>query len=191
MQRLSLLALGNLGFCSENRRILSQSESLHELLLRLTVTPVPRVNKAAARALAILGISNLHYASDFYSKVYIHDLDIIRENYNYNFVVLNSGENENLQRAVKRKPVGKQGLRILSMDGGGMKGLATVQMLKQIEQGTGKRIHEMFDLICGTSTGGMLAVALGIKQMTLEQCEDIYKELGKKSGMWNILFLLC
>nr|XP_018686733.1 PREDICTED: phospholipase A I-like isoform X3 [Musa acuminata subsp. malaccensis] len=143
VQRLSLLALGNLGFCSENRRILSQSESLHELLLRLTVTPVPRVNKAAARALAILG------------------------------------ENENLQRAVKRKPVGKQGLRILSMDGGGMKGLATVQMLKQIEQGTGKRIHEMFDLICGTSTGGMLAVALGIKQMTLEQCEDIYKELGK------------
>ncbi|URE37227.1 patatin-like phospholipase family protein [Musa troglodytarum] len=143
VQRLSLLALGNLGFCSENRRILSQSESLRELLLRLTDAPVPRVNKAAARALAILG------------------------------------ENENLRRAVKRKPAGKQGLRILSMDGGGMKGLATVQMLKQIEQGTGKRIHEMFDLICGTSTGGMLAVALGIKQMTLEQCEDIYKELGK------------
>ncbi|THU46988.1 hypothetical protein C4D60_Mb09t10760 [Musa balbisiana] len=123
VQRLSLLALGNLGFCSENRRILSQSESLHELLLRLTVTPVPRVNKAASRALAILG------------------------------------ENENLRRAVKRKPVGKQGLRILSMDGGGMKGLATVQMLKQIEQGTGKRIHEMFDLICGTSTGGKLVFA--------------------------------
>ncbi|KAJ8459055.1 hypothetical protein OPV22_031981 [Ensete ventricosum] len=143
VQRLSLLALGNLGFCSENRRILSQSESLRELLLRLTVTPVPRVNNAAARALAILG------------------------------------ENENLRRAVKRKPVGKHGLHILSMDGGGMKGLATVQMLKQIEQGTGKRIHEMFDLICGTSTGGMLAVALGIKQMTLDQCEDIYKELGK------------
>ncbi|XP_042422913.1 phospholipase A I-like isoform X1 [Zingiber officinale] len=143
VQRLSLLAVGNLAFCFENRRILSQSESLRDLLLRLTVTSVPRVNKAAARALAILG------------------------------------ENENLRRAIKGRPVGKQGLRILSMDGGGMKGLATVQMLKQIEQGTGKRIHEMFDLICGTSTGGMLAVALGIKLMTLEQCEDIYKELGK------------
>lgn len=59
-----------------------------------------------------------------------------------------------------------------------MKGLATVQMIKQIEEGTGKRIHEMFDLICGTSTGGMLAIALGVKQMTLEQCEEIYKKLG-------------
>lgn len=59
-----------------------------------------------------------------------------------------------------------------------MKGMTTVRMLKQIEQGTGKRIHELFDLICGTSTGGMLAVALGIKHMTLDQCEEIYKKLG-------------
>lgn len=89
------------------------------------------------------------------------------------------GENENLRRAMKGRQVAKQGLRILSMDGGGMKGLATVQILKEIEKGTGRRIHELFDLICGTSTGGMLAVALGIKQMTLDQCEEIYKNLGK------------
>ncbi|OVA10564.1 Armadillo [Macleaya cordata] len=143
VQRLALLAVGNLAFCLENRRTLVTSESLRELLLRLTVASEPRVNKAAARALAILG------------------------------------ENENLRRALRGRQVAKQGLRILAMDGGGMKGLATVQMLKQIEQGTGKRIHEMFDLICGTSTGGMLAVALGIKQMTLDQCEEIYKKLGK------------
>ncbi|KAL4201106.1 hypothetical protein AMTRI_Chr02g256950 [Amborella trichopoda] len=143
VQRLALLAVGNLSFCLENRRTLVTSESLHELLLRLTHATESRVNRAAARALAILG------------------------------------ENENLRRAIKGRQVGKQGLRILAMDGGGMKGLATVQMLKQIEQGTGKRIHEMFDLICGTSTGGMLAVALGIKQMTLDQCEEVYKKLGK------------
>ncbi|KAJ8761900.1 hypothetical protein K2173_005611 [Erythroxylum novogranatense] len=143
VQRLALLAVGNLAFCSENRRILITSESLRDLLLRLTVTSEPRVNKAAARALAILG------------------------------------ENENLRRAVRGRPVAKQGLRILAMDGGGMKGLATVQILKAIEKGTGKRIHELFDLICGTSTGGMLACALGIKLMTLDQCEEIYKNLGK------------
>ncbi|KAF5177670.1 Phospholipase a i [Thalictrum thalictroides] len=143
VQRLALLCVGNMAFCLENRRILVTSESLRELLLHLMVSPEPRVNKAAARALAILG------------------------------------ENENLRRALKGRQVAKQGLRILSMDGGGMKGLATVQMLKKIEEGTGKRIHEMFDLICGTSTGGMLAVALGIKQMTLDQCEEIYKKLGK------------
>ncbi|KAF6175780.1 hypothetical protein GIB67_035907 [Kingdonia uniflora] len=143
VQRLALFSVGNLAFCLENRRSLVTSESLHELLLRLTAALEPRVNKAAARALAILG------------------------------------ENENLRRAIRGKQVAKQGLRVLSMDGGGMKGLATVQMLKQIEEGTGKRIHEMFDIICGTSTGGMLAVALGIKQMTLEECEEIYKKLGK------------
>ncbi|KAH7298485.1 hypothetical protein KP509_25G046000 [Ceratopteris richardii] len=89
------------------------------------------------------------------------------------------GENEYLRRAVKARMVGKRGLCILSMDGGGMRELATVQMLRRLEAGTGKRIHEMFDLICGTSTGGMLAVALGIKQMTLDECEEIYTKLGK------------
>ncbi|GMJ15302.1 hypothetical protein like AT1G61850 [Hibiscus trionum] len=143
VQRLSLIAVGNLAFCLENRRFLVNSESLKELLMRLTFTPEPLVNKAAARALAILG------------------------------------ENENLRRAIRGRQIPKQGLRILSMDGGGMKGLAAVQILKEIEKGTGKRIHELFDLICGTSTGGMLAVALGIKLMTLEQCEEIYKNLGK------------
>ncbi|XAR65626.1 Phospholipase A(1) [Bertholletia excelsa] len=143
VQRLSLLAVGNLAFCLENRRTLVASESLRELLLRLTVSSQPHVNRAAARALAILG------------------------------------ENENLRRAIRGRPVAKQGLRILSMDGGGMKGLATVQILKEIEKGTGKRIHELFDLVCGTSTGGMLAVALAIKLMTLERCEEIYKQLGK------------
>lgn len=84
-----------------------------------------------------------------------------------------------MRRAIKGRQVAKQGLRILTMDGGGMKGLATVQILKEIEKGTGKRIHEMFDLICGTSTGGMLAVALGIKLMSLDKCEEIYKKLGE------------
>ncbi|KAG0472479.1 hypothetical protein HPP92_017025 [Vanilla planifolia] len=59
VQRLALLVVGNLAFCLENRRMLVQSESLRELLLRLTVAPEPRVNKAAARALAILGMSIL------------------------------------------------------------------------------------------------------------------------------------
>ena len=65
-----------------------------------------------------------------------------------------------------------------------MKGLATVKMLREIEKGTGKQIHELFDLICGTSTGGMLAVALGIKLMSLEKCEEIYKQLGNFSFLF-------
>lgn len=101
------------------------------------------------------------------------------------YVIL--GENEILRRAIKGRQVPKRGLRVLTMDGGGMKGLATVKILKEIENGTGKQIHELFDLICGTSTGGMLAVALGIKLMSLEKCEEIYKELGKFSPSMNSL----
>lgn len=56
VQRLALLAVGNLAFCLENRRLLVTSESLQDLLLRLTVSSEPCVNKAAARALAILGL---------------------------------------------------------------------------------------------------------------------------------------
>ena len=56
MQRLSLFAVGNLAFCLETRRTLMHSESLRDLLIRLTISQERRVSKAAARALAILGI---------------------------------------------------------------------------------------------------------------------------------------
>ena len=41
-----------------------------------------------------------------------------------------------------------------------MKGLVQIEMLRQIEQRTGKRIVELFDWIVGTSTGGIIALAL-------------------------------
>ena len=56
MQRLSLFAVGNLAFCLETRRTLMHSESLRDLLIRSTFSQEKRVSKAAARALAILGI---------------------------------------------------------------------------------------------------------------------------------------
>lgn len=64
VQRLALFAIGNFAFCLENRRALVTSESLRELLLRLTAAPEPRVCKAAARALAILGAFLLGYFND-------------------------------------------------------------------------------------------------------------------------------
>ena len=52
------------------------------------------------------------------------------------------------------------GSRILFLDGGGMKGLVEIEVLSQLEEQTGRRITELFDWIVGTSTGGIIALAL-------------------------------
>jgi predicted acylesterase/phospholipase RssA len=53
-------------------------------------------------------------------------------------------------------------LRVLALDGGGIRGVIPSTVLAEIERKTGKRIAEMFDLIAGTSTGGILALGLTI-----------------------------
>lgn len=52
--------------------------------------------------------------------------------------------------------------RILSLDGGGLKGAFTAAALASWEKQTGLRIVDHFDLIAGTSTGGILAIGLGL-----------------------------
>ncbi len=49
---------------------------------------------------------------------------------------------------------------ILSIDGGGVRGIIPARVLQYIEEGTQKPIHELFDLIVGTSTGGLIALGL-------------------------------
>ena len=51
--------------------------------------------------------------------------------------------------------------RVLSLDGGGAKGFYTLGVLKEIEAMVGQPICECFDLIFGTSTGGIIAGLLG------------------------------
>ena len=45
----------------------------------------------------------------------------------------------------------------MALDGGGTRALLTIEMLKEVERQTGRRVHELFDVIAGTSTGGILA----------------------------------
>ena len=54
----------------------------------------------------------------------------------------------------------KAGSRILFLDGGGIRGLIQIEVLRQIEQATGRQITEIFDWIVGTSTGGVIALAM-------------------------------
>ena len=51
--------------------------------------------------------------------------------------------------------------QILSLDGGGIKGLFSAAVLTKIEEDLEVRIADHFDLIVGTSTGGIIALALG------------------------------
>ena len=51
-------------------------------------------------------------------------------------------------------------MRILAIDGGGIRGLIPAVVLAEIERRTGRRTAELFDLIAGTSTGGILACGL-------------------------------
>jgi patatin-like phospholipase/acyl hydrolase len=48
----------------------------------------------------------------------------------------------------------KRGLRLLSLEGGGIKGLTLVWQLRALERAAGRPIHELFDLIAGVSTAG-------------------------------------
>ena len=72
----------------------------------------------------------------------------------------------------------KKKFKILSLDGGGFKGLYTAKVLSEIENRFGK-INENFNLICGTSTGGIIALGLGLGRSSNE-IVDYYLQHGSK-----------
>ncbi|GMH38521.1 hypothetical protein BSKO_06405 [Bryopsis sp. KO-2023] len=90
------------------------------------------------------------------------------------------GQNEEVGRIVGRGVIRGRGVRVLSLDGGGMKGIATVMVLRELERRTGQRIFDLFDLIGGTSTGAMLACEIGLVNFSMDQCGKTYKTLGGK-----------
>lgn len=51
--------------------------------------------------------------------------------------------------------------RILAIDGGGMRGVVPAAFLAEIEDRLGQPVGSYFDLIAGTSTGGLIALGLG------------------------------
>ena len=51
-------------------------------------------------------------------------------------------------------------MRVLSIDGGGIRGLIPALVLEELERRAERRVFELFDLIAGTSTGAILACAL-------------------------------
>ncbi|KAL2029337.1 hypothetical protein VTO58DRAFT_108529 [Aureobasidium pullulans] len=84
-------------------------------------------------------------------------------------------------------PLGTTGLCLLSLDGGGVRGLSSLYILKSImdrlnynrKQRNRPPVKpcEVFDLIGGTSTGGLIAIMLGRLEMSVDECiEDLPDE---------------
>jgi uncharacterized protein len=70
-------------------------------------------------------------------------------------------------------------MRVLSIDGGGIRGLIPALVLAEVEKRSGKRVFELFDLIAGTSTGGILACALCAPDpLPAEQLVGLYEDEG-------------
>ena len=74
-------------------------------------------------------------------------------------------------------------LRILAIDGGGIKGLVPAIMLETLEQLCAPHHpHQLFDLVCGTSTGGILALGTCTAKVPARVMSDVYE--NRASEIW-------
>ena len=55
--------------------------------------------------------------------------------------------------------------------------MVVIEILRQIEQKCGQPIHQIFDLICGVSTGAIITMLLGALRIPINECEDFYRRV--------------
>jgi hypothetical protein len=68
---------------------------------------------------------------------------------------------------------------VLALSGGGYRGLYTATVLAELEVALGRSIASHFDLICGTSAGGMLALGLAAEIPAIE-LKALFEEQGRR-----------
>jgi patatin-like phospholipase/acyl hydrolase len=78
--------------------------------------------------------------------------------------------------------------KILSIDGGGIKGVFPAAFLADIEETLEHPLHSYFDLIAGTSTGGIIALGLGLGLRASEILE-FYRKYGPEIFRGNRFIL--
>lgn len=83
------------------------------------------------------------------------------------------------RRRVRQDWPADRDFRILSIDGGGIRGILPLAVLAELESAhlQGRSIAECFDFITGTSTGGIIALGLA-RGLTASHILDIYVERG-------------
>lgn len=72
---------------------------------------------------------------------------------------------------------------ILSIDGGGMRGVISLGMLAELETLTGKPAYDLFDMVAGTSTGAIIAAGLCVGKTAVEILEIYKTTLPKAFGV--------
>lgn len=69
--------------------------------------------------------------------------------------------------------------RVLSIDGGGIKGLYSAKILERFESTFDCRLADYFDLVCGTSTGGLIALGISLN-IPMQEISQFYCDEGSK-----------
>lgn len=67
--------------------------------------------------------------------------------------------------------------KILCIDGGGIKGIYSAELLAKFEEVFGCVVSDCFDMLCGTSTGGIIALAASLK-IPMSSVVKFYREKG-------------
>ncbi len=73
----------------------------------------------------------------------------------------------------------KEIFKILSIDGGGIRGVYPAKYLTEIQKHINNPIYQYFDLITGTSTGGIIAIALAMG-IDASEILEMYRNMGTK-----------
>ncbi|EKJ74391.1 hypothetical protein FPSE_05462 [Fusarium pseudograminearum CS3096] len=83
---------------------------------------------------------------------------------------------------VRFKP-DEAGVRILCLDGGGVRAIDELVILHEIQKRLGNHvpIQNFFDLIVGSGTGGIIALGLGVKRWNVGDCKDHFRSLCKQA----------
>jgi len=76
---------------------------------------------------------------------------------------------------------------LLCLDGGGIRGIMTIQLLRALATRAGAPCHQIFDMVAGTSTGGIIA-GLIASGRTADEIDDLYQKLVAKVFQKRDLF---
>jgi len=76
------------------------------------------------------------------------------------------------------EPLRGHGVRVLAIDGGGIRGVIAIEVLRQLEEMTGQPAHQLFDYMCGVSTGCLITLLIGALKKSAHECSRLYKQVG-------------